>query len=85
MVPVPGQVVLGYIRKQAELVREQANQEAVAICGSFPCGFPCKLNKPFPPQVAFGHNIYLKTEQTRTVDSIAYTAPLPFPHLLSPL
>lgn len=52
---IPGQVVLGDVRKQAEQSSKPPVSEASALSGGPLTG---RWIKSLPPQVAFGHSLY---------------------------
>ena len=63
----PGQVVLGCKRKQAEqALMSKPVSIPLMVSASVPasafisglCFRVWKTNKPFPPQIAFGHSVY---------------------------
>lgn len=64
---IPGLVVQRCILKQAKWVMQI--KQAVCRLGpllQFLSWYVKSLNKPFPPQIAFGHNIFIRAVETLT-------------------
>lgn len=62
---ITGLVALGSILKQAEQVTQSKQCSSGASASVFVA--PCKsLNTPFPPQVAFGHSVFMRAAESLT-------------------